>query len=141
MIDRMQVGDVPRKHHTQLRGAGGELRFEECFTRDGFDGPYTIMYHLRRPHVHRLAPAAHGWAGPDAAPERALAKRHYKTFELAHRGGPQIDVRVPLLFNADLTAGVAYPSAPDPVYVADGDGDQLIYVHQGGGTLRTLLGD
>jgi len=142
MLDRMQVGDVAKKHHIQLRGPEGELRFEECFTRDGFDGPYTILYHERRPHVHRLAPAKHGWAAPVAAPERALAKRHYKTFELAAGlGGAQIDARVPLMFNSDLIAGVAFPTAPDPVYIADGDADQLVYIHQGGGTLRTLLGD
>lgn len=142
MLDRMQVGAVAKKHHIQLRGEGGELRFEECFTRDGFDGPYTILYHQRRPHVHRLAPAKHGWHAPVAAPERALAKRHYKTFELASgMGGAQIDARVPLMFNADLIAGVAFPTAPDPVYIADGDADQLIYIHRGAGTLRTLLGD
>ena len=141
MIDRMQVGDVPRKHHTQLRGAGGELRFEECFTRDGFDGPYTIMYHLRRPHLHELAPAQHGWAGPGTAPERALAKRHYRSGELANRTGPQVDARVPLLYNSDLACGVAFPNAQDPVYVANADGDQLLYIHRGGGTLRTQLGD
>ncbi len=141
MLDRMQLGDVAKKHHIQLRGAGGELRFEECFTRDGFDGPYTILYHLRRPHTHRLAKAQHGWATPVAAPERALAKRHYRTGELAQKGGPQIDARVPLLFNADVIAGVAFPTAPDPVYVADGDADQLVYIHKGGGTLRSLLGD
>ncbi|TMQ10317.1 MAG: homogentisate 1,2-dioxygenase [Deltaproteobacteria bacterium] len=53
MLDRMQLGSVPRKHHIQLRGPEGELRYEECFTRDGFDGPYTILYHLRRPHTQR----------------------------------------------------------------------------------------
>jgi len=79
VLDRMQLGDVPRKHHVQLRGPGGELRYEECFTRDGFDGPYTILYHLRRPHTQRLAKVPHGWAKPEATPERALAKRHYKT--------------------------------------------------------------
>jgi homogentisate 1,2-dioxygenase len=141
MLDRMQVGEVARKHHIQLRGPAGELRFEECFTRDGFDGPYTILYHLRRPHVHRLAPAHHGWNAPVAAPERALAKRHYKTFELAAEKGPQIDARVPLVFNDDLIAGVVFPTAEDPVYIADGDADQLLYIHQGGGTLRSLLGD
>jgi homogentisate 1,2-dioxygenase len=141
MLDRMQIGDVARKHHVQLRGADGALRFEECFTRDGFDGPYTIMYHLRRPHTQRLAPAEHGWAAPVAASERPLAKRHYKTGELAHQGGPQVDARVALHFNADLIAGVAFPTAPDPVYVVDGDADELIYVHRGGGTLRSLLGD
>ncbi len=141
MLDRMQLGEVARKHHIQLRGADGALRFEECFTRDGFDGPYTILYHLRRPHTHRVAHAAHGWAAPAASGQRALAKRHYKTGELARHGGPQIDARVPLLFNDDLIAGVAFPAAEDPVYVADGDADQLIYVHRGGGVLRSLLGD
>ena len=97
MLDRMQLGEVARKHHTQLRGADGALRFEECFTRDGFDGPYTILYHLRRPHTHRVAPPAHGWAAPVAAAGRALAKRHYRTGELAGHTGPQIDARVPLL--------------------------------------------
>lgn len=145
MIDRMQLGDVARKHHTQLRGPGGELRFEECITRDGFEGPYSILYHLRRPHTHRLAPARHGWAGPLPAPEevagRALAKRHYRSDELVRRGGAQIDARVPLLFNRDIAMGVVFPSAPDPVYVADGDADQLLYIHRGGGRLRSLIGD
>jgi len=140
MLDRMQVGDVARKHHIQLRGPDGALRFEECFTRDGFDGPYTIMYHLQRPHTQRVASAEHGWVAPIAAGERPLAKRHYRSGELA-RGGPQIDARVALQFNADVTIGVAFPDAPDPVYVIDGDADQLIYVHKGGGTLRSLLGD
>ena len=67
MLDRIVQGDVAKKHHIQLRGPGGELRYEECFTRDGFDGPYTILYHLRRPHTHRLAPAEHGWPAPEAA--------------------------------------------------------------------------
>ena len=141
MLDRMQLGEVARKHHTQLRGAGGELRYEECVTRDGFDGPYTILYHLRRPHTHRLAPVAHGWGTPVSAGDRELAKRHYKTGELVNTGGPQIDVRVPLLFNEDVIAGVAFPSDEDPVYIADGDADQLIYVHRGGGVLRSLVGD
>lgn len=141
MLDRMQLGAVARKHHLQLRGPEGELRYEECFTRDGFDGPYTILYHLHRPHTHRVMAAAHGWAAPVAAGVRALAKRHYRTGELGPAGGPQIDGRVPLLFNDDLIAGVAFPRAEDPVYIADGDADQLIYIHRGGGVLRSLLGD
>jgi homogentisate 1,2-dioxygenase len=141
MIDRMQLGVVPPKHHVQLR-ENGELRFEECFTRDGFDGPYTIMYHLRRPHTHRLAPATHGWLPPAPAEgERPLAKHHYRANEIDRSPGPQIDRRTALLFNADVAVGVAFPSAPDPVYSANADGDELIYIHQGGGVLRSLLGD
>ncbi|HRC55599.1 MAG TPA: homogentisate 1,2-dioxygenase, partial [Kofleriaceae bacterium] len=83
----MVAGEVPAKHHTQLRGPGGELRYEECFTRDGFDGPYTILYHQFRPQTQTLAPAAHGWAPPSAAADQPLAKRHYVTDRLGARGG------------------------------------------------------
>jgi homogentisate 1,2-dioxygenase len=143
MLDRMQVGDVPRKHHVELRGPDGALRFEECLTRDGFDGPFTILYHLRRPQTQVGAPARHGWAGPVEGPgeaERPLAKRHFETGKLK-AGGAQLDTRIALTFNEDVTAGVVFPTAPDPVYSVNGDGDELIYVHQGGGTLRTMLGD
>jgi len=140
MLDRLCAGDVARKHHIQLRGPAGELRYEECFTRDGFDGPYTILYHLRRPHTQRLAPTTHGWKAPVAVDNRALAKRHYATGKLATKG-PQLDSRIALLFNDDIIAGVAFPTEPDPVYIANADADELIYIHRGGGTLRSVLGD
>ena len=44
MIDRMVAGQVPDKPHTALRDPEGRLRHEECLTRDGFDGPFTILY-------------------------------------------------------------------------------------------------
>lgn len=149
MLDRMQLGDIARKHHVALRGPDGSLRFEECFTRDGFDGPYTIMYHLRRPHTQLVVPTPHGWTPPVAAPSEAtrpLAKRHYVTPQLAAgntgaRDGSALNSRTALLFNNDVISGVAFPTADDPVYVSNGDGDELIYIHRGGGTLRTMLGD
>ena len=141
MLDRMVVGEVPAKHHIQLRGPGGELRYEECFTRDGFDGPYTILYHAHRPQTQTLAEARHGWAPPVAAAAQPLAKRHYVTDRLDGRGGAQLDARVALLFNEDVISGVAFPDRDDPVISVNGDGDELIYVHRGGGTLRTPMGE
>lgn len=149
MLDRMQLGDIARKHHVALRGPDGSLRFEECFTRDGFDGPDTIMYHLRRPHTQLVVPTPHGWTPPVAAPSettRPLAKRHYVTPQLAAASsaatdGSALNSRTALLFNNDVISGVAFPTADDPVYVSNGDGDELIYIHRGGGTLRTMLGD
>ena len=144
MLDRVANGELPRKHHVQLVGEGGALRYEECFTRDGFDGPYSILYHLERPHLHRPAPVGHGWVMPaasDAEDEaRPLAKRHYRSGGVA-RGGAPVDAFVPLLHSPDLVAGVAFPDRPDPVYVVDSDGDLLIYVLEGGGVLRTAFGD
>jgi len=141
MLDRCVVGEVPRKHHIALRGGSGELRYEECITRAGFDGPYTICYHERRPHAQHVSNAEHGFEPAVATPERALAKRHYKTFELPRRQQSPVDARVPLVFNADVVVSVLRPGAEDPVYFSNGDGDDLYFVLEGGGTLRTLLGD
>ncbi len=141
MLDRIVMGEVPRKHHIVFRSPEGALRHEECMTRDGFEGPYTIAYHVHRPHTQRLAPAAHGFALPEAAPARPLAKRHYKSQSLAPRRGAPLDARTPLLFNPDVTIGVLHPDAPDPVYFVNGDSDELYYVFAGGGVVRTVLGD
>jgi homogentisate 1,2-dioxygenase len=144
MLERLVAGTVPRKHHIALRDAQGQLLWEECFTRDGFDGPYTILYHQRRPHEQRVAAVAHGWPAAVAAPgadARPLAKRHYRSQALPRAGGAPVDARVPLLFNDDVTLAIAHPSAPDPTYVADADADELLYIHEGGGTVRSPLGD
>src|SRR5208283_4742449 len=122
MLERRVAGTVPAKHHIQLRGPGGELRYEECFTQEGFEGPYTIGYHLNPPNTQALAEVKAGWTLPVAAPERRLAKRHYKTQELKRSGGPAVNARTPLLFNADVTLGMVFPSTPDPLYVANADG-------------------
>ena len=143
MLDRMVVGEVPDKPHTALRDGGGRLRHEECFTRDGFDGPFTILYHAERPHTAALAAATHGWEipAPDDDQPRPLARRHYQSQQLPRRGGPPVDARTPLLWNADVVISVLHPDAPDPVYFSNGDGDDLFFVLEGGGLLRSALGD
>lgn len=141
MLDRMAVGELPRKHHIQLRGADGALRHEECLTREGFDGPYTIGYHAHRPQAQALVPTHHGWRAPTATPPMPLAKRHLLTNALAPGGGSPLDARVPLAFNADVVFGVVKPDRDDPVYFVNGDGDDLFFIFRGGGTLRTVFGD
>lgn len=141
MIERLVHGNVPKKHHLQLRDASGHLHFEHCITQEGFDAPYTITYHRNAPHRQQLATTAHGWGLREAAAPQALAKRHYLSQRLEQSPKCQLDARVPVLFNADVTLGIVKPSADDPVYFLNADGDDLFYVHEGGGTLRTLLGD
>jgi len=142
MFERRVVGKVPRKHHIQLRDEKGTLMYEECITRDGFEGPYTIAYHQREPHTQSLAQVGHGWKLPEASSaKRPLAKRHYKTQELKPVAGAPVDARVPLLFNADVTLSVLHPTAEDPVYFNNADADDLFYIHEGSGLLRSPLGD
>jgi homogentisate 1,2-dioxygenase len=143
MLDRMTSGTVPDKPHTALRDEAGKLRHEECLTRDGFEGPFTIMYHLDRPHTAAVTTAAHGWEAPAAADDEAppLARRHYRSQDLPRRGGPPLDARTPLLYNDDVVISVVHPDESDPVYFANGDGDDLFFILEGGGVLRSPLGD
>src|SRR5512142_1722249 len=124
MIERIVRGEVARKHHVALRDPEGRLRYEECLTRAGFDGPYTIAYHVHRPHAQHLAEPAHGWRVPAPTPPRSIARRHYRTQDLPAAGGAPVDARVPLLFNDDVVIGLCCPAAEDPVYFADGDADE-----------------
>jgi homogentisate 1,2-dioxygenase len=52
-----------------------------------------------------------------------------------------VDARVPLLFSEDVVLSLSTPDTPDPVYVSNGDWDELLFLHEGGGLLRSPLGD
>src|SRR6266540_3898135 len=114
MLDRMQAGTVPDKPHTALRDDAGRLRNEECLTRDGFEGPFTILYHVERPHTAAVAPAAHGWtiAPPVSGEHRPLARRHYRSQDLPVANAAPIDARAPLLHNQDVVISAVKPNAP-----------------------------
>jgi homogentisate 1,2-dioxygenase len=140
MLDRWVQGQVAEKHHTQLRDAAGALLVEECLTRDGFRGAYTILYHRHRPQALRAAPLQHGFDTPFADPG-PLLRRHFLTQTAALRPGPAIDARTPLLCNDDVVLSLSAPTEPDPTWFSNGDGDDLHFIQAGGGTLRSVLGD
>lgn len=142
MLDRMVAGDVPRKPHVVFESPGGALRYEECITRRGFDGAYSIVYHERRPHEAQPAePAAH-FALPQAHEgDGALRRRHFRTGELPGGGGSALESRTPLLFNDALVLGFARVSSEDRAYFVNADADELFFVHEGRGVLRSPFGD
>lgn len=144
MLDRYAAGTFPAKHHIVMRDEDGALLHEEVLSRQGFDGPYVLIYHQNEPHRHSAWKASeHGWAPPEeesAESSRVLRRRHFKTFDLTPGGSP-IDARTPMLFNADVTQGILRPTESDPVYFSNVDGDELFYVQSGGGVLRSILGD
>ena len=142
MLERHHAGNTPAKHHIVFRDAEGNLRHEECLTRQGFDGPYVLIYHENEPHRHSAWQASeHGWDPPvEEDPDPVLRRRHFKSFELRPGGAP-IDARVPMLFNDDVVQGILRPTESDPVYLSNVDGDELFYIHSGSGVLRSILGD
>ena len=141
MLDRVSVGSLPPKHHLALRDPAGQLLYEHCITRSGFDGPYTIAYHEHRPHA--LLPSGDGLVNP-AHPIRAgkevFSRRHFRTSELVSTGRA-LSGRIPLLFNDQLVISVARPGEAEATYRVNGRADELWFVLDGTGTLRSALGD
>ena len=139
MIHRLQRGSVPPKPHTVFE-VEGRLAYEHCFTRRGFEGTYTIMYHRREPHwvrgeedrgVHPGA-AAPSWDGP-------VRRRHFLAAQLPPGGQPFVHRKL-LLANKDIGVWVGRPSEDDATLVANGDGDELLFVHAGRGRVESPLG-
>lgn len=140
MLERLAFGELPRKHHLALRSADGKLFYEECLTRKGFDGPYTILYHQNRPQALRAAgaplvePLEPAERGPRAP---GLSRRHFRTQAL----GPGERARTPLLFNAELVLGCHRAGREAAAYRINAGADELWFVSSGAGTLRSPLGD
>ncbi|GMV44325.1 MAG: homogentisate 1,2-dioxygenase [Myxococcales bacterium] len=140
MIDYRRAGRLPDKPHTVFRAPDGRLYHEHCFTRDGFDGPFSILYHERPPQAHGGAEAVAPLWAPRVAVEAGPLRRHHLLSQALAPGGSPATGRVPLLFNGDLTVGVARPTEDDPSWLANGDGDDLFFVLAGGGELLSWFG-
>ena len=120
MLERIAAGDYPQRPHTALRGPSiegivGALRWEECITRRGFDGPYTIVYHLNRPHEGQPVDDAPVLAKLEAATSDApaLLRRHYRSAEVRSTGSA-LSAKRPLLFNEDVVLSVLRPTESEP---------------------------
>jgi len=139
MIDRLLLGTVAEKPHTVLRSEEGELRYEECFTRAGFDGTYSIAYHSQSPAADAsLEPTTRGWRAP-AVTAASAHRRLFGSDQLAPMGTP-IDARTVLLTNSDIDVGIVRPSQDDEAFLANNDGDDLYYLHAGAAHLETPFG-
>ena len=138
MIDRMQLGEVPAKPHTVFRDGSGRLRYEECLTRRGFDGEYSILYYDGPPTPDwEIGPAEPGPLDrriPVEVPSQPLRRR----LLLGSRAG---EGYTPVLASDDVVLSfVRLPvSCPEEGF-SNGDGDDLFFVTSGAGTLESPFG-
>lgn len=139
MIHRLQFGAVPPKPHTVFQ-PDGKLAFEHCFTRVGFDGAFSILYHRDPPHwikseedlgVHPGYSEAR-WEGP-------LRRQHIDTTRMAVGGAP-FTGRKRLLANREVAVWMVHADRDDETLVANADGDELVFVQRGSGRVETPLG-
>jgi homogentisate 1,2-dioxygenase len=116
--------------------------YEECFTRLGFDGPYSILYHANPiTDDQEVQVSAHGWSRPMAADgQTAPLKRRLFDANKIPAGTTLVDSAIPLLFNRDIVLLFSKPSQSDERFFSNGDGDQLAYIYEGSGKLESAFG-
>jgi homogentisate 1,2-dioxygenase len=98
-----------------------------------------MLYHRHRPHEAAPVETTRFTRASSGAPSRSLLRRHYRSLELP-AGGASLEAWRPLLVNDDVVVGVLRPTEADPTYVVNADGDELVFVLAGGGTLQSSFG-
>jgi homogentisate 1,2-dioxygenase len=135
-----KLGQVPHKRHTQFRKPDGSLYSEQLFSTEGFSNDYSLLYHIHPPTqiIKSESPVN---AQPSVAEEKMLKHRSFEGFNIK----PQKDwlqSRKPVLVNNDCHISLAAPQeSMKEYYFKNADSDEVIFVHEGEGTLRTMYGD
>ena len=134
------LGKIPPKRHTQFRKEDGSLHYEQLFGTIGFEGMSSLMYHLHRPTQVREVGKTLDRA-PRPAVKYNIKSRLLKGLEIKPESD-YLDSRKTVLFNSDVQIALAAPqnSITDYFY-KNSDADELLFVHQGTGTLKTQLGE
>ncbi len=139
MIHRLTRGVIPRKPHTVFE-VDGKLAYEHCFTRAGFESIYTILWHRKPPHWVQIEEDLGPHPGvTDAAPLAPLRRSHFLAARQIGGASPFVSRRL-LFTNADIGVWLGRPVESEPTLIANADGDELTFVHEGSGRLECQLG-
>lgn len=135
-----KLGKIPPKRHTQFRQPDGSLYNEQVFGTIGFDGMSSILYHIHRPtQVKGIGESID--VKPKIAVSKNIKARKLIGFDVA-AADDFLEARVPLLVNSDIHIGVAAPrESLRNYFYKNADADEMLFVHRGSGTLRTMFGN
>src|SRR5215211_6858328 len=132
------LGKLPPKRHTQFR-ENGTLLTEEVMGFEGFSGNESILYHLWSPcrvrEVGDFEPIQRDEWVPDTHVHRLTDTNPVE------RGGDWVDGRRMLMFNNDIEVSICKPTADREGFYRNGEGDEVLFIHHGSGTVETIFGD
>jgi homogentisate 1,2-dioxygenase len=134
------LGTIPHKRHTQFRKPDGKLYSEQLFSTEGFSNDYSLLYHVHPPTtiIGTDDPIN---VMPHIAEEKMLKHRSLEGFKVK----PEKDYlqsRKPVLVNNDCHIVLAAPQqSMDGYFFKNADADEVIFVHEGSGTLKTSYGE
>ncbi len=134
-----QLGQVPHKRHTQFRKPDGSMYAEQLFSTEGFSGDSSLLYHHHPPTaiIRTEEPVD---VMPVIAEEKMLKHRSFDGFAVTP-AADFLDSRKAMLVNKDCTIVLAAPQTSlRDYFFKNADADELIFIHEGNGSLQTLYG-
>ena len=134
------LGKIPHKRHTVFKQKNGKIHHEQLFGTIGFDGMSSLLYHLQPPTIVKSRGKTVD-LNPEIALDKDMQMRSLKGFKVKPTND-YIESRVPVLVNSDCHIVLASPkkSLTDYFY-KNADADEVIFIHEGTGVLRTQLGN
>ena len=135
-----RLGTIPHKRHTQFRKPDGSLYSEQLFSTEGFSSDYALLYHEHPPTMIIKTEEPYDVA-PRIAEEKMLKHRSFEGFKI-NAEKDFLQSRKAVLVNNDCHIVLASPqdSMKDYFY-KNADADEIIFVHEGSGTLLTQYGE
>jgi homogentisate 1,2-dioxygenase len=135
-----KLGNIPDKRHVQFRKPDGTLYAEELVSTEGFSSLYSLVYHCHPPTLVKHIGEPYSMA-PEAAIEKNLQNRSFLTFKTAPNDD-YLKSRMVLLYNNDVYLSSAAPrKSMTDYFFKNADADEVIFVHEGTGVLKTLYGE
>lgn len=135
-----KLGKIPPKRHTQFEKQDGSLYYEQLFGTIGFDGMSSLLYHTHRP-TQVSAVGLPVDMRPEISDAVHIKSRKLITFDVP-AADDFLDSRTPLLVNSDVNVGVAAPrKSLTEYFYKNADADEMLFIHRGSGTLRTMFGN
>ncbi len=135
-----KLGKIPSKRHIQFRKPDGGLYAEQLVSTEGFSDLYSLVYHTYAPTNVLEIEEAYSIA-PKIAIDKNLQCRSLRGFDV-EPDDDYLESRVPVLVNNDCYISLAAPKKSMTDYFFKNSGaDEMIFVHKGKGTLKTMYGN
>jgi len=135
-----KLGDIPHKRHTTFKKKDGGYYYEQLFGTEGFSGMASLIYHTHRPTQVKSVGEAIDLT-PEAAVNKNIKSQMLNGFQVAPEND-FLESRKIVMFNNDVNISLAAPkkSMKDYFY-KNADSDEMLFVHNGKGVLKTMLGN
>ena len=134
------LGKIPPKRHTQFRKSNGELYSEQLFSTEGFSDLSSLLYHCNPPTQIKQVGEPYSVA-PKTIHDKQLKHRSLQGFKITPEDD-YLESRKAVLVNNDCKIILAAPRKSTLEYFfKNADADEVIFVHEGSGVLKTMYGN